>query len=316
MDFLTKQKKRLQWALKSKKEKQALLDSVFELIGYSGEAQKLLDLARADGVEICFDTSLTGSRVGGFFSPSASKIKMCPFTPEGEISTAIIMAPHLVHELRHYWQYKNLGLTPENFYHPERNLRTAFLLSRVFEADAFAFQHAFIGNINEIYSKIKEADKKILEAQEKGLSPDERDVLDKELKKLRPSRQTDATYLAEEFIKIVKDKRISDAYDPKKAIYLYEAQISGFDEVKNVPELTISDIKKVLKAGTAENAPGYLDNLTDREFERLILGHAHREAFHAVRLMEKFKLAAADNDNEKAKILHTQVRKKIQELAI
>ncbi|MCE9507314.1 MAG: hypothetical protein K8R48_03220 [Alphaproteobacteria bacterium] len=320
MNFFTKLKKRLQWARTPDQEKQQLLEKAVTLLHFDPDALELFRMAQADGVEIKFSSGLTGSRTAARhvlnFNKKKQYIEICPYTGSGRLKTPVMIASDLVHELRHYWQYKQLGVTPQNGNHINRNPRLSFVFNRVAEADAYAFQDKFIKTMNETSDVFSEFLKEIpaptpLQAHQINYEAN---------KKFQKLRANDAQYLRERFVEMLKKGVLSQSYDPQEARYLHLrhtsslAEKTDFDAVKHIPELTLADIKKVLKAGVVKNAPGYLGDMSDDQFEDLVLGNAHRGALEAVNLMEKFSRAVAGNDNKTAKELRRQVKEKIHKL--
>jgi len=327
MNFFTKTWRRLQWARTPEKKKRQMMEETVDLLKLDPDAYELLRMARADGVEIRFSSELTGSTTSARhilnFGIQKQYIEICPYTASGELKTPGKTAPDLVHELRHYWQYKQLGVTPQNGNHLNRTPRLAFIFNRVAEADAYAFQDKFVDTVNETFKGVDEMTKILLEFQEKKglLTPEDVFLFSQKINMdFQQFRSKDGQLLKTNFMDRLKSKNLSDSYDPREVRHLHlfhtspAARSSDFAAVKNIPELTLADIKGVLKAGVMKNAPGYLDEMSDDQFENLVLGHAHKKALEAVSLMEKFRGAVADNDNKTAKALRRQVQEKIRKL--
>ena len=327
MNFFARMLKRRQWARLPEEKKRQLLAEAVELLKLDPEAYELLKMAQADGVEIKFSSELTGSKTSAqhVLNSGTQKqyIEICPHMGSGELKTPGKIATDLAHELRHYWQYKQLGVTPQNRKHINRSPRLAFIFNRVIEADAYAFRDRFVDTVNENFRSFAEMAEKLLKLQQSGRKPsaDEIEMASLEItRKFRQFCAENKNYLKNEFMEYLKSKSLSDSYDPEGARYLHlfhtswVAEKTDFDAVKHIPELTLADIRKVLKSGVTQNAPGYLDEMSDDQFEELVLSHAHQGALEAVSLMEKFRAAAASNDNQTAKILRRQVKKKIRKL--
>ena len=320
MNFFAKLKKRLQWARTPDQEKQRLMESAITLLHFDPDAQELFRMAKEDGVDIKFSSRLTGSRTAARhvlnFGTKKQYIEICPYTASGRLKRPEMIASDLAHELRHYWQYKQLGVTPKNANHIDRNPRLSFVFNRVAEADAYAFQDKVMRTLKETSDAFA-----VFMKEFPSPTPGQAYLINREAnKKLQKLCANNPQFLRERFVDMLKKGVLSESYDPQEARYLHLRHTSSlakktdFDAVKHIPELTLADIKKVLKSGVAKNAPGYLEDMSDNQFEALVLGCAHREALEAVNLMEKFKIAVAANDNKTAKSLRRQVEKKIYKL--
>jgi hypothetical protein len=320
MNFFTKLKKRWQWARTPDQEKQQLMEKTITLLHFDPDAQELLGMARADGVEIGFSSRLTGSRTAARhvlnFGTKKQYIEICPYTALGRMKGPEAIASDLAHELRHYWQYKQLGVTPQNASHINRSPRLSFVFNRVAEADAYAFQDKVMRTLKETSDAFA-----VFMKDFPSPTPGQAYLINREAnKKLQKLRANDTQFLRERFVDMLKKETLSASYDPQEAHYLHLRHTSSiakktdFDAVKHIPELTLADIKKVLKSGVTTNAPGYINDMSDNQFEALVLGCAHREALEAVNLMEKFKAAVAANDNKTARALRRQVEKRIYKL--
>lgn len=272
----------------SNPEKPALMLAALEVLSCDPQAQKLLELAQADHVEIHFDARLKDRGAYGFDYCGRPEIKICPHDGDGKARSALEIAQTLVHELRHHWQYKELGITSKNLTYINKTPRMAFFLNRVVEADAMAFQRRFRG-IAEGEVQAKETDS-----------------------------------LSKWFTEAIENNAMALDYDLKNAVHIdavinrytyYKTKKTPFDKNKSAPELTISSLRGLLRAGTEEDAPPYLDTLSDRQFETLVLGNALRPAFHAVRLMEKFRDALGRKDKKEMEFLRPLVRQKILSLS-
>ncbi len=278
--------KRLQWARTPQKEKQQLMDTLMKVLEELPETRALLAQAREDGVDIRFTAALTGTATSAAYYPRELEVEVDPFAEPMELVLS------LAHELRHHWQYKKLGMPPQTDDYLYKTPRLAFIFGRVVEADAFAFEKK-IENALILMS----LDRAIAAA---GKSPPPGDTKEN----IRRSCK-------ERFIETLQDISFSDHYDLSDVRVIYNV---AADRVDSDSELTIADVRSLLKAGVTKNAPGYLDELSDRQFEALVLRHANPQAYQAVKLMEKFNAAVAANDNQAAKTLQRQLKQKIRHL--
>lgn len=283
---LSKKTKRQQWKKVPQRKKQRLLNAIIARLEKDPQSLKLLKGAMKDKVRIGFAPELIDSNTAAFYRISDNQIGLCPYQLSGELETPEHIAPSLAHELRHYWQSKKMKLTPENNIHINRNPRLSLIFNRVIEADAYAFQ----------------------------------DRCRKRLDGKKMSRQEEAKILRRRFLAVLRDNQTSRDYDTEKTRDLHAVHTSPaagkkyFDEVKDMPALTVAEIKKLLRAGLTDKAPLYFTRVSDRRFENLILRHAHPGAKKAVEQMEAFKIAGAGNDNKKAQRLRRAVQKEIRHL--
>src|SRR5687768_4583751 len=120
---------RLKWSLQSEKKKQRLLDEACDLLRLWPETSLLLDLAKAEGIAIRFDDSLEFTDTDGILyrnrTTGACHIALKPCLDPHDIAIP------LIHELRHLWQEKELGLTPETSGLGEPDARMALIMTRV-----------------------------------------------------------------------------------------------------------------------------------------------------------------------------------------
>ncbi len=277
--FLLKQ---LQWALTSQKEKQRLMDAITGVLETVPETRALLKMAQEDHIKIYFEPRLAGTNIEGFLDEHSIAVN-----PFGSLSGRSVT---LAHELRHYWQYKKLGITKQDL---ANSPRLSFIFNRIIEADAFAFEAMWAGQRAALTG---------------GKKPHV--IMTKMGKDSTISRTEIPLSYKEIFSLYMRARNIADGYDPREAAGLFHFGIQA-KAPQPATGVTIHDIRKVLKEGVIDGAPGYLDNLSDRQFEALVLRHANPQAYQAVKLMEKFNAAVAANDNQSAKTLRLQIQKKI-----
>jgi hypothetical protein len=318
MNIFSKMKKRWQWKNLPDDKKQQMMDRAVDLLNFDLDAYELFKMPQADGVKIYFSAGLLGSDTAAQYVQTASgqRIEICPFSQSGKLNTSTAVASSLAHELRHYWQHKKLGITPQNRFHINRNPRLAFIFNRVVEADAYAFQDKFMKTMTESLNIFSDFAKKI----PYPTTEEAQKINQQATKKFLKLRAGEENYMRARFLARLENEELSNGYDPEKARHLHLwhthslAETTDFDAVKSVPELNLADIKNMLRTHVGKDAASYLGGMTDDSFEDLVLGHAHPDALEAVTLMEKFNKAVAANDNKTAKELRRRVKEKIYKL--
>jgi hypothetical protein len=294
---------RLKWSLASEKKKQKLLDDACRLLRLWPETSALLDLAKAEGIGIRFDESLgateTGADTDGYLyrnrTTGACHIALKPCLQPRDIAVP------LIHELRHLWQEKQLGLTPETAGLGEKDARTALILTRVKEADAFTFTDLMIGRINHVEQDLKDQqafEKKLLAQSSAGaLTPQQQNQVDDFLADRISSRIPEEKRKTEE--RFLKHLGTLDSYDRIAVGDYYRRYISSSGvAMKHMTEkdgalIGVSDIRHILKTGIMDVMPVYFDQPDDRAFVDAVLSGVKPAVLDAVSAMEAFEKAAS-----------------------
>jgi hypothetical protein len=287
--------KQLRWAFTRQHTKQQMMDNVISALEADPETRQLLEMVRADHINIRLEPRLSDTGTDGAYTLGFNTISLDPFLPlERQQAT-------LAHELRHYWQYKKLDMTPRKYLASiSGNPRLAFIFNRVIEADAFTFA--------TMWQMSKDAAARG-EAQPQVVTMVFSDKTEKT-----------ASFTYEGIFSMYLDsKAFSNSYDTREALHLYGQLRNGVlksmgTRLLGVPEVTIGEMRDMLKAGVANDAPAYAGILSDRQFEALVLRHADKHAYQAVRLMKKFNAAVAVNDNKTVEETYIQLRKKVKTL--
>ena len=296
---LKKEWQRLTWSLMSEKKKQKLLDDACRLLRLWPETALLLDLAKAQGVGIRFDDSLEATDTDGFLYRNRTTDE-CYIALKPSPEPRDIAIP-LIHELRHLWQEKELGLTPATSALGEQDARLALILTRVKEADAFAFTDLMIARINHAQEDLREQQalqKKMIAAAPSGtLTPQQQEELDDFIAARISSRIADEKIkMAENFLKHLGTL---GSYDAIAATDYFRRYVSATGSgLKHLTEkdghmIGLKEIRALLKTGTMDIMPAYFDGPDDKAFAEAVLSGVKPAVLEAVSAMEAFEKAAA-----------------------
>jgi hypothetical protein len=289
---------RLVWSFKSEKKKQRLLDEACNLLRIWPETNALLDLAKQQGVGIRFDDALDGTDTDGYFHRNRQTgdcyIALKPCAKPEEIAIP------LIHELRHLWQEQQLGLTPEKSALSEKDVQFALLLTRVKEADAFAFTNLMISRINHAQVDFKDAqelEKKLLkDSGAAQLSPAQQIQVDDLLANRMADRLPfEVKKMADDFL---RELGTLDSYDRIAVSDYFRRYVSATGP--NLPHLTakdghvttLADVRSLMKAGS-ENMPPYLRDQDDARLIESILSGVSNDVRDTAALIDSFEKAAA-----------------------
>lgn len=291
--------RRLRWQLTPERKKQKLLEDACALLRFWPETAGLLDLAKQQGVGIRFDETLSDTETDGYFHRNRTTGE-CFIALKASTEPRDIAIP-LIHELRHLWQDKELGLTPATSGLGEPDARTALILTRVKEADAFAFTNLMISRINHAQQDFIEAQKleqKLL--QESGLtalSPLQQEQIDDFLAQKISSRiDAEKNKIAAAFL---RELDTLDSYDRIALSEYHRRYIAdAYPPLAHLTEkdghvITLSDIRRLLKAGTMEMMPLYVDDSGDSAFAKTVLSGVRPAVIETVDLVDAFEKAAA-----------------------
>lgn len=313
---VTRNYRRLRWALTSRAKKKQLEKAAIEYIRQDAEASAMLDLARKDGVTIEFDPGLTGTtalaRYSVDFGSGTMKIAVNPYLTSGAQITPEKLAPALVHELRHHWQYKKIGVTPKTGNRLDGAPRLSFIFNRVAEADAYAFEDRFVHLINaqnEITTRALDDVIALGEPAQPEKTIDAlTEIMNRQIDETVRLHKNVAAQQRADFIRYLSDKNLSDSYDPTQVLHLHNYHTASITvSVRDVKPVTLADLKKV--------SASYLGPISDAKFEEMTLGHAHPLAAKTVDLMEQFRAAVANDNKKEASQLRRQATQNIKKLA-
>lgn len=278
MNFFKKNFLKLRWKLAFPSTKKKKMEEVFALVRREKMAGALLDQALKDGIDIRFMPELVGGPTRGMLRTDMKTGEQVIFLCPAESNPAGI-AGILAHELRHHWQSKKVP-----FSEPQHQFATpslSFVFNRVREADAYVFQARF---------------NNLLQTGQQGGGDEKRLWEDAFVNLLPAIREYDS-----EHVSVLHAWHTAETADQ-----------ADFGTVPRGGALTMKKIRSILKAGIDDDAPGYLDDLSDQKFEALVLRHSVPEARKVVRLIEAFRNASAANDNEASESLRRAVKTRLR----
>ncbi|MFN7115117.1 MAG: DUF6782 family putative metallopeptidase [Alphaproteobacteria bacterium] len=291
---------RLAWALTPPARKTAQMAAVLDVLKDIPEAAALLDLAAAKGVSIGFDRGLIGKKTSGVFTrsstPGKTRIALKPNRPAGETAAT------LVHELRHLWQAEVLGLDGAKSLRGEYiDPATKILVTRIKEADAFAFTHYIASRVERMNRDLAELGEMLMtikgDAPKLSLTDEDRARIDTHFrKKHKDMEKQDIEIIRARFLEELTDL---DGYD-RRALRKYHALYThpDFEPKKKPPEdarFELANLRRILRAGVGQDAPDYMADLDDAALAAKILAPVAADVKEAVRLMTAFEKAVADN---------------------
>jgi hypothetical protein len=307
---------RVLWARTPEEEKQARLDTVLKMTGLWDEAAALLSDIQNDGYKISFDSNLYTQKNGYLTQASIDledkTITLSPFTDDGTLVVS------LLHECRHYWQEKNWGakLPQLREMHPDR-VRDHIFVRRVLEADAQAFASLGVYVLN-IFSEGAEIVFNKINAQ--PLDGDQEIPAEVKLK----ARKALNEYLIDKTSPAEMQERMKAAffrnlkyYDNYDAQSLRAHHVTWIAPLEEAQERTPPDFKALrglLRAGTRDTAPSYMDGVTDKELAIAVLEHITPDTRRTMKLMDRFRAAGAKGqkpDTEKQKHLQQQIKSRL-----
>lgn len=290
---------RLTWAVTPPARKAAQLEEALVRLRDIPEASALLDLAAQKGVSIGFDGGLIGRKTAGVFTRSSkagkTRIGLKPGRPAGETAAT------LVHELRHLWQAEVMGLAGAKDLRGEyRDPATKILVTRIKEADAFAFAHYIAKRVERMNGDLAELGEMLLQikgdAPKLSLSDDDRARIDAHFRaKHKDMAQQDMEIIRGRFLAELDDL---DGYD-RRALRKYHALYTHpYFEPKKKPaedaRFDLSNLRRILRAGVGADAPDYMADLDDAALAARILAPVANDVKSAARLIAAFEKAATD----------------------
>lgn len=284
------------FAMTSKRARRGKLDQAIAMISNYPETKFLLDLMTQEGVGVSFDKNMKNG-------PAAAQLVTHRETGQQYIALNPYAAPtdlalSLIHEMRHVWQDKVLHLTPQSRGVSEPDSETALMLTRVREADAHAFVNLMVRRIQKSQEDSVELGTlaaKLQQATGKPLDEYQTDTLAKYAeRKFKDRFEDDAKQMSADFLWALQNL---DPYDRQSMIDYHIRYTSPAVEpqghVAGPQKFGINDIRKMLHIGVVEEAPAYLDHLTDQEFKLAVLSDVSPEIQSTVSLMNHFEKAAA-----------------------
>jgi hypothetical protein len=302
---------RLRWSFTRQKTKDRLLQDTLDLLRLLPETKAMLALAAAQNIDIRFNEKFIGTDDSGVTVVNRTTgmvhIELKPYRAPEDI------APALIHELRHVWQNHALGLTPRTMARGEPDARAALLLTRVKEADAYAYTDLAIARINNAIEALAEGgrlERQLLkENGGKSLSQQQEDeISDAIAARLSDNLDAEKRLAAAKFIKALT---WLDSYDREALAAYHDRYTHPFHEPLEHPDvvLSLADIRKLTTAGEGPTAISYLDHLDDRAFVTAVFRDVKPELLETANLMASFEKAATP---EKRKQLDDTLRKALK----
>jgi hypothetical protein len=278
-----------EWASISAETKREILESVLDTVAMHPVAALLMEMAEADGVSIMFDRSMIGGATDGVIDILDKTVFICPLRDREQLCNTVL------HELRHYWQMKQVGLHIDNDAIDCRDVTMLVLINRVMEAEADAFADLMMRDLSAIM-KAKDAG---MPMSEKLLMDDPRNMGQAFIDRLK---NLDAGY----------DENMVEAYH---ALYLPRF---GKAETKELPEgetfIDIPRLRCILKSGVTADAPAYMAGMPDETFERIIKKSISPTVARPIRLIDAFEKAAAKMSAKESRHARMKIGKIIKAL--
>jgi hypothetical protein len=301
---------RLKWRLTpSLVHQKRLAQAIGILRDYPGLSD-VLAMAEKDGVKICFNPDMIGTRTTGVFVMRAHDggmaIRLRPGPPPEQLAMT------LVHELRHYWQKKYLGITPENHAGRNKNAQTRLAVTRLMEADAYAFCYVAARMTRDLNN-----DFAFLEKQKNGnprLSAAEKDALMARVQRRRERRLRRYPVLMR--LRFLQKLKTLDNYD-RKALRDYHAH--HFKPKKKsragADLFEIAHLRCMLRCGFDGNAPDYMAGVSDRALQAALLRPVRPAIRKTARLMTDFEAAARkERHSEAGQQRRQEIRARVRKL--
>lgn len=295
--------------------KKRLLNDALQILDQFGETHDLLALARAEGVTISISPAMIGSGTNGHFGIGLDGRKFIELAPRKKSTE---LASTLIHELRHVWQSKVMGMLDKNAPSKDDNgAEFMALMTRVREADAFAFTAAMIQQMNyatRVLSEAARAAGDLLKAQ--GRQALTRQDIEKLQQQFKTAPVPDPRAEMERVFRHMLPAL--DEYD-RTGLRHYHVLFTHPDfapQPHRKPDhpLDVAKLRQILKAGIAPDAPAYLADLDDSVFKDTVMNSIAPKIRRALSLMDAFEAAAAKgnlsaNDNHALREkIHTAVR--------
>ena len=287
---------RLKWKLAPGRMQRSRLDAAVNLIKNYPETQFLLQLATAEGIKIHFDPKMRNSEAAGMLQTDRETgEKVIALSPDADAQSVALT---LIHELRHAWQDKVLGITPQTRGKSEPDVETTIILNRVREADAYAFTNLIVRRMQAAAEDDVEARGMVEKLQKRtgGKPPDQFQL------------EMISEYMTEKFIsridvdhqEMVLDfawaLRNFDSYDRRALVDYHARYTSPHYQTEKRPEMGqpfgLGDIRKMLVMGIAPNMPAYLGKVPDELFRQAVLQDMTPSMKNAMGLIKEFEKVA------------------------
>lgn len=263
------------------------------LVGQYPETNLLLQLANKDNIGIAFDPSLAERRVGGALHTTEKGQQYIALAPSDDMG---FLAYNLIHELRHVWQNKVLGLTPQTMNKTDTDPETALILTRVREADAHAFAKLVFRRMQAAQSDEADVQKLFAKLSEStGKAPDDfqaQMITQFMGERFRSRLAQDENEMTLDFVWALQN---TDSYNRRALLEYHERYTSPRTPSEARPEsqFGLGDIRRLLVAGIDGNVmPLYLHQLSNDQFKSLVMQDVAPALKETVNLMQSFEKVA------------------------
>jgi hypothetical protein len=277
MDFT-----QLKWSFKTQRGKQRIIDKTHQLLQNWPETAGLLDLADKHNVAIVFNENLLGTETDGQFcrnpKTGAASIELKPYTDPRDLAVP------LIHELRHLWQAEQMGTVQPG------KAEDALFLTRIKEADAFAFTNLMISRLNNAG-----ADSRETKAFEKRLRHDNSALSEAAIseqaqdfwsERIAGRVEAERKKMTEDFLKALT---WLDSYDRETLGVYYRRHAASDTPVPATDPVAMA--RRVLKTGVMPGMPPYLDELDDKSLVAAVTKGIDPEVGNVAALVTAFEKA-------------------------
>lgn len=293
------------WGWTSAAKRQRLMDETLRILSVWPETRALLELAAAEKVPIAFADNLIGTETDGVNivnrTTGERRIDIKPYKNPEDCAIA------LIHELRHLWQDKQLGLTALTRGLGEKDATTAIELNRVKEADAFAFTDLMIGRINHFIDDCKKAEQLraallFLNRRQPLSEEQENEVGDMMARAVLERLPRERTALQRKFTEALT---WLDSYD-REAVSAYHRRYIE-DPIDHMTEkqghvVGLADIRNLCIAGEGPTRISYMDDADDKTFTALVMKDVAPPLAEVASLMDAFEKAGFRHVKQKSEI--------------
>ncbi|MEZ0259865.1 MAG: DUF6782 family putative metallopeptidase [Alphaproteobacteria bacterium] len=293
------------WTWTSAAKRKQLMDETQRILSIWPETRALLDLAAAEKVPIAFADNLIGTDTDGVNivnrTTGERRIDIKPYKKPEDCAIA------LIHELRHLWQDKQLGLTALTRGLGEKDATTAMLLNRVKEADAFAFTDLMIGRINHFPDDFKKMESVraallFLNRRQPLSEEQENEVSDVMAKAITERLPAERAALKKKFTEALT---WLDSYD-REAVSTYHRRYIQ-DPIDHMTEkqghvVALADIRRLCMAGDGPTQISYMDDVDDKAFAALVMKDVATPLADVTGLMDAFEKAGTRHVKQKSEI--------------
>lgn len=284
------------WNALPEAEKQARMTQMKSVIQNAPLTYGLWEMAEDLNMPIRFEAALIGSTIGAQVRTDENAIHINPF-PLGPIDEIVGM----VHELRHVWQLRQLGLTHEKYEDAARSSALGHvLLVRTMEADAYAFGDLFIRHLFDLQKEM---------AAETGGDKSRRLSVSEKFNvvaRLEDRKRVEyPAMLQAGFIARLETLGTYDVWTMRENFRKYSRAETPAPAAAGV---TLGALKGMLKSGLEHDDANYMQEVSDLRFGATVMRGMQPGLRRALRLMTAFDCAVSGDPAADM----SQARKKIE----